>query len=873
MTPRSILSLAIAGALFACAAGHAVAEDGDAQRRQDAVDTLDAVQVTASYGYQPVDVKRDSPAIVDSVTYDDIEAPTGDNSIASMLVQVPGVSVESDGDEPRYITVRGISADLNVTTLDGLAIATTGENGSGTRRVNLQLIPSDISERVDVFKAFTAEQDSAGIGGAIDIVTRSAFNTPSPYFMVDGYGIYSDFAGPEGENSGGATKSHWGKGLKTAFSRRFGADEQFGLVFTARYQDRVRNSSKIWHDQRSFFDDEGRAIAAPDPELGWDGRNALPRFSYGDYSNVITNKGASAKFEWRPRPEVTSFLMGYLYNRRESSTMNASDVQGDANAITDRTEDTGTVRVNYIDSRVRYNQWDRTASGLTSGVDWDLGALSTLSLRAGYTREVYKDLETWTRVRSLPGEEMSFTYLMRDLPQMTSFTGDPFARRYVLNGASMTDNYAQQNVLDTRVDYAWNLAPGATGFGLRAGAKWTRLRVGRHVDSLRPYTGGDVTGYMYDPEYSPHGSNGLRIPWLDYDRFWSQGVPPIDEQASAEYNAVNRYYYEETVANGYLSLHYATDATRYILGLRHDRASFDGWSPRTVNGEVSDELSRPSGDYAHWLPSFNVVHDLDESWKLRGSVSRTIGRPTPAQIVQAETENCGEDFAGCSISRGNPELRPRRAKNLDLALEHYFPGGEALVALTAFRKEIADDIFTLTTEWVNDGVEYRSRQPMNAEESTIQGLELALVNRAFGFHPNLGASFNVSRLSGEMRYVTDTVERRIDRMLSQPDWMANLTLTYRIPRIDGMVRLSANYQDDYLSGIGATPWNDKFAAGRTTVDLSMWHRMGERWTLKYEVDNLFDSSPEWFHGRDVGGTISQRDDYGQGVYVHAIYAL
>lgn len=835
--------------------------------------TVDAIEVVGvRYGYQPIDVKQDNPYILDSVTYDDIEAPTGDNSIASMVLQVPGVSFEGDGDEPRYITIRGLSADLNVTTIDGLTLATTGENGSGTRRVNLQLVPSDISERVDVFKAFTAEQDSAAIGGLTDIVTRSALKSRSPYFMFDAYGIYSSFEGPAGENAGGAGDSHWGQGLKTAFARRFGPEDQFGLVFTARYQDRVRNSNKNWPDQRTYFNEAGAVIAGPDPSLGWDGLAAQPKFAFGDYSNTITNIGASLKLEWRPRPDLTSYVMGYRYNRRESSTMNSSDIIADAAGFTDRTEDSGTARVNYIQSVVRYNQWDRTASGLISGLDWDLGEQSTLSLRAGYTKEAYEDDEYWSRVRTQPGNVMGYTYRMSELPQMTSFIGDPFASRYALNGSNINYNEAEEDVLDLRADYGFNVDPGALGFGFKAGAKWTRLRISKDVDSVRYVTGGDVTDLMYDPGYSHHGSNGLVLPWLNYEDYWNGGTPPVDAASSEHYSRITDYSYDEEVANGYLSLHYRTDRTHYIVGLRYDDAVFEGRAPLTVNGELTDEFARPSGGYSNWLPSFNVVHDIGERWKVRGSVSRTIGRPTPGQITQAESETCGEDVTGCTITRGNPDLQPRRSTNYDFALEHYFPGGDALIALTAFRKEIEDDIFTLTTEWEEDGVVNRIRQPMNAETSEVQGIELALVNRAFGFHENLGASFNITKLSGKMNYVTDTVARSLDRVQYQPDWMANLTVTYQIPRIDGAVRLSANYQDDYMQSIGANRWADFFVKGRSTVDLSMWHRVGDDFVFKYEFDNVLDASPEWYHGRNVNGTLSQRDEYGQGFYFHIIYS-
>ena len=864
------LALALSAQSAARAQTAASAIPAQSSSGEAEMNTIEVLGV--KYGYQPVDVKKESPVIVDSISYDDIEAPTGDNSIASMVMQVPGVSFEGDGDEPRYITIRGLSADLNMTTIDGLTLATLGENGAGTRRVNLQLVPADISQRVDVFKAFTAEQDSAAIGGLTNIVTRSALKASAPYFMLDGYGIYSTFRGPAGENSGGSTRAHWGQGLKTAFADRFGSEGQFGVVVTARYQDRVRNSNKNWPDRRTYFNDAGAVIAGPDPELGWDGRDGLTKFAFGDYSNAIRNLGGSLKLEWQASPAISTYLMGYMYNRRESSTMNSSDVMGNARAVTDRTDTTGRVRVDYVQSVVRYNQWDRTASGLIYGFDWDAGADSAFSVRAGYTRESYDDDEYWTRVRTAPGHELYYSYSMKGLPQMTSFTGDAFASRYLLNGSNINYVRAQEDVFDVRTDYSHNVGPAARGFGFVAGLKFTHLDLDKDVDSVRYRTGGDVTQLMYDPGYSHYGSNGMRLPWLDYDRYWNGGTPAEDAASSDHYSRITDYRYREDVMNGYLSLHYRTDSTHVIAGLRYDDTTFEGRAPLTVDGTLTADFTRPSGRYRYWLPSLNVTHDIADGWKVRGSVSRTIGRPTPGSLVQAESETCGEGVTGCAVTRGNPDLKPRRANNYDLALEHYFGGDDALIALTAFRKEIKDDIFTLTTEWEENGLVNQIRQPMNAETSRVQGLELALVDRSLPFARNLGASFNATRLFGRMNYVTDTLSRRIDRVLQQPKWMANMTVTYQIPQIDGALRVTANYQHDYLTSVGASAWDDFYVKGRASVDLSLWHGVGRDFVFKYEVDNVLGAPPEWYHGRNVNGTLSQRDNYGRGIYFHVIYS-
>ena len=842
------------------------------------------IEVTGTrYGYQPLDVKRGKDVIVDSVVNDDIEAPTGDNSIAQMVIQVPGAGYVADGDEPRYITLRGMSPDLNVTTIEGLNIATIGESGTGARRVNMQQLPSDLAGRVDVYKTMTAEQDAAGIGGAVDIVTRSAFTTASPYLLIDGYGIYSTFKGPGGENSGGSTRDHWGKGLKAVFSTRFGSDGQFGIVASGRFQERVRNSSKNWHDGQTYFNTSGASIGnTPDPAKDWDGTRAITKMSYGDYSNTIKNQGGSAKLEWQPDTNASAFLMGYWYDRVEQSTMNEQEFIGAANRITDRTEFTGTAGVNYLQYTLRGpDQWERVSSGVIMGADWILGDRSKLSLRGGYTHETFDEFEPYGRVRTVGNQtDEFFTYdLSGTHPRMTGYVGDPFGNNWYVSRASFVTTDTYEDVADIRADYAFNLDKDSRGFGFKLGFEQRRLRLDKNMDAdyRAVGTGVNATAYMYDPQYRMF-PDAVSNPWLHYDRFWNELVPTLrnDPVQSATSSRTGDFFYREDVTNAYVSLHYVTDSTRVIAGLRYDDTSYNGHGAKTENGVLSQtEWAYQKGGYKSWLPSLNVTHDLSENLRVRGGISRTIGRPMPSDIVKAETYVCDDaGESGCVISRGNPDLKPRRSTNFDVAIERYF-GTTGLIAVSLFAKEIKDDIFTLRTEMPReDGLVDVITQPMNAETSKVEGVELALVDRAFAFHPNLGASFNLTWMKGETNYRTNSTDgiRTVDGLIAQPRWLANMTVSYQIPAIRGTARLSANYQADNLDAIGVDSWADKYKRGQTSLDFSFWHELGRNWTLKYEFDNITNSYPQWFHTRNLG-TNSQRDNYGRSIYVHAIFKL
>lgn len=94
-----------------------------------------------------------------------------DANIGDALKRIPGLSVEYDQGEARFGLVRGTEARLNSVMINGDRIPSAeGE----TRAVQLDLIPSDMISVVEVNKAVTPDMDADAIGGAINLITRTA---------------------------------------------------------------------------------------------------------------------------------------------------------------------------------------------------------------------------------------------------------------------------------------------------------------------------------------------------------------------------------------------------------------------------------------------------------------------------------------------------------------------------------------------------------------------------------------------------------------------------------------------------------------------------------------------------------------------------
>lgn len=825
----------------------------------------------------PFRSKGNSTTIVESVVYDDVETLTADGSIAGLLTQLPGISTVEDGEYPRYVTVRGISPDLNHTTIDGLTLATVGESGAGTRRVNLQLMPSDLSARVDVFKTFTAEQDAGAIGGAINIVTRSAFERRRQDLFVDVYGLYRTREAEGGSNSLGKPRDHWGGGIKANYATTFGAADQFGLIVSGRYDSTPRNFSQNWQNTRRFFNTEGKSIASPDAELGWDGKAQPAHFGYGTYADVSETYGGSAKLEYRsPENGVQASVMGYDYVRIQDQTTNINHVDATP-LIAEATAEGGRATLTQLVENFRHNQYRRENRGILSSASFERGR-TRVSARAGLTEETFNDWEPYLSILSRPtGSRLGYNNPDGDIATLRGID-DPsiiHSTPYRLNTQRDVYSNARQEVFDARLDFAHNVERGSRGLGLVAGMEYRRLDMRKDVDQVDYRVSGTVNDWVYDSGYRPPQSPHSYA-WIDYGRYRAEhwDTLPVNESTSFHNSLAADYRYLEELMTAYTSVHLNLPHTTIVGGLRYDSIDFTGTTPIITDGSATGAFTKNQGGYDYLLPSLNIVHRAGNT-NIRLSWSETLGRPTPGNIATAESTSCDSDADGgemCSVTRGNPDLKPRQSRNLDATIEHYYAGANGMLLLGYFHKRIRDDIFTLRQDTVLEGTPYSIRQPLNAADSEMQGIEAAWVHRGLPVglaDHKVDLSANVTRMWGEMNYVTDAGSRTVERLISQPDWIANASVTYRIPALGAGLRVNANYRDAFLTSVGASAWQDQGAGALTTVNLAAWHNVTDRLLFKYEWNNVFDNQPQ-FVGGENDEWVRQVNDYGSSLFFHAI---
>ena len=107
-----------------------------------------------------------------------------DVSIAQALSRLPGISMETDSGEGRFIDIRGLDADLNATTFDGVRILPSNLSSptGGGRAVAYDVLPAGLVGGIEVSETLRPEDDAEGLGGLVNLLPRRPKADGQPIF-------------------------------------------------------------------------------------------------------------------------------------------------------------------------------------------------------------------------------------------------------------------------------------------------------------------------------------------------------------------------------------------------------------------------------------------------------------------------------------------------------------------------------------------------------------------------------------------------------------------------------------------------------------------------------------------------------------------
>jgi TonB-dependent receptor len=774
-----------------------------------------------------------------------------DQNIGDAMKRIPGINVMVDQGEARFGMIRGTEPRLNSVTLNGERIPSAEGD---TREVQLDLIPADMVQSVEVIKALTPDMEADAIGATVNIVTRQ-------------------------DPPGRRISATLGSGYNLL------VEEPMGLG-SLMYGDRVMDGRLGFTLSGSWFNHRlGSDNIEAEWEQGAGGAPYVGEFDVRRYDVQRVRRSVSGAFDYDLGSGSRLFARG-MYNHRDDFenrwrlryVLDEPNAQGIVEEAEIRRQTKGGGPGRPKNTRLE----DQRVLSLNTGGDHLLGARYELGWSVGYARasedrpdERYIE---W-RSRNVP---IRTDVLNPGKPSFTAVdASDVTPDRFTFRRMEWMNLFTEEDDLNARVDLRIPLGSGVGGENaIKVGSRVRFKSKLRDNDFVRPipqvdgfenlgqtpfddvsripYLAGDYrSGNFTNPGFL----GGLDL--NDPNQFRLQDRP--DEYAAANYDA------NETVTSGYAMWERAfSNSISLVAGVRLEHTSID-YIGNEFN-EDTDEVRPTSGSdsYTDVLPGVHLRYEPSRGTVIRAAWTNTLSRPNYFDLVPFRIVS----FENMELNLGNPDLDPTRSMNVDLMVERYLPG-IGILSGGAFYKDVNDFIFTFTDRNAVDPetgeVFTRIRQPRNGANADLWGVELAY-QQQLPFLPGVGVYLNYTYTNSSVKGLN--VEGREAEDLPLPGTAphtGNASLSYDLGPLS--LRGSYNYAHDFIDpgSIGETAFFDRYYDTQTHVDVNGSYTVTPQFRIFFEANNLTNQPLRYYQG--ISARMMQEEFYDRRFTVGLKYDL
>lgn len=772
-------------------------------------------------------------------------------NVADALGRMPGVTLERDEGEGKYVQIRGTEPRLNNVTIDGINVPSPEGN---VRQIKLDVIPSDVVEAVEINKTLQANMDGDGIGGSVNLVTKMAGDVPT--ISLSALGGYTPIIGGRSAEQFAGT-----------VGKRFGREKRLGILVGGTWD----------YNGRGIDDIE------PSPDAVQTGNGISPSYDSIDlreYRYHRTRYGSAGSLDYKLGQGSSIYLRG-LY----------SDFQDFGDKWT-YTLNNGDVPKYSTSNRVP----DYAIGNLVAGGMHFLGLTSVIwNVSASRSREL--------GAAGNPGIKFKATGALKGLSSCVydaAATSDPnlpqFSASCTAAGSPIYDpNNYKMSELDTTTgltaqlnlqgsvavgrSYHWNGHYGTFEFGgkVRNGHKYQDAYQGVY-DPTTTLLMSQFVGPFTNPNYyMNHYQLG---PVTDYGKMTSffNANPndfSLDEGSTHLGSDPNNFDLIERVSAGYAMNRIEFGKFRLVTGVRVEATQLNtlgNYVTNDANGNwVSTTPVRSNASYISVLPSASLRYATSPDSDIKLVYARGISRPDPYDLVPYFQE----DDAGQTLTIGNPKLAPEHANNYDVLYEHYLkPWG--IVQGGFFYKALSDPIYQVVSPVTTGAFAgYQQYQLINGSSAWLYGFEIAY-EQHFSFLPGpmrgIGFSGNYGYTVSQARDIPGRADSPALQRQAPNTW--NLSPTYDRGRVSMRVGLSYNgasiyayqYQDGAQFGVKG-PFGDTYFYPHLQFDAQGSVRVAKGLSavvyglnLNNEVFGFYNGSPIYvlqreFYGRTVGAGI------------------
>ncbi len=782
-----------------------------------------------------------------------------DGNIGEMLKRASGIATNLNEGEVDQIFVRGMGSAASAVTLDGTRLPSPASSKK-TRNFEVDKLPADYIDSIEVIKAPTPDMDADSVGGAVNLITKSPFsmrgrrltyNTGVNYKTL--HHISAFFGGVQ-------------------YSDLFGAKKNVGLYLSVSYSD-----NPVPQDVTQL-DFQGAAVTPV----------YMYRFRLEDAVHRRNRTGLGAKLEWKV-DERTSLFAGLMFNhytdtvdQKRLSVDSSQAVTAFAPGYTEKVWEAVAATNNYSASLIQPRQETYALSlggkTLLPGLRLDYAA-SFSPAKGTEARENFDLTLAAQRVRFDRTADVWY-------PTVTYLSpGNPNDYNRYNRGRIQAETGATKEAIWSTELNATKSFTTAFPLSLKAGGRYRGQKT--NVDFNRTtstYVGPDGAISADDnlnqfklQNYIHHGFSGRYTiaEWPDirhaYSSFLGSRNLWLDDLVTTTRDGLTSDgRAREDIYAAYAMATVDFGKLRVLPGVRMERTDVSGTG--VVNRPILPALAATAPEaqrvarllseysrvtrtssYTEYFPGLHLRYAAQRNLLLRASYTTSMSRPSFGDLMPDTTIS----DPNLTVSQNNTGLKPQRSTNYDLSAEFYFePAG--VISVGAFQKDLRNFIFSDTrvlAAGADNGFNgsyagYLLSTKKNGGTGKAQGLEFSY-NQQLTFLPEVLRGFSAyatyTLISSRANYNSGGATS--DDQLAQfvpTAW--NVGLTWQAHGFT--IRAQYNYNDRFLNAYNANAAARIYDDDRKDGSLNVKYQLRKQASIFCDWSNALDQTVVRVQGKD-----------------------
>jgi len=827
---------------------------------------LKEVTIVGSYASseaKAINIKKMSNHIVDVIATDGI-GKLPDRNAAEAVQRVPGVSIERDQGEGRFVAVRGLPSQWNSLTLNGNRIP-TAEEETVSRATAFDFFPSDMIQFVEVSKAITPDMEGDAMGGNVNFVTKTSPEKKTMMIVLGGgYNVNAQ------KEAASANLIFGNKSKNGKFGYLLNGTFWYRNWATDNYEPRRKSGGvyrlelRDYTGTRKTLGFNGAADYTPNKN-----NKIYVKWIYGSLNDNELHYKHRLRFD---KIKVDDPAAGGRIELQNIHNILITEFLGGEIGGQHTFDNGGNLDWNLAHYSNKFYYGDIPDGG-------DASYFVVKFSQSGvpfYTDRLTPYEDGTYRLNFKPdGGYFDLDNLDECMPTNGSFKMDPSLMKLADVEFYIVEVTERDNII-AQLNFEKSISEK---FSYKAGLKFRdKIREAKFVDEYYVLKDGEEPIYMADAGKivdQPGGDkymetlnskfyniyNGV-LDVDDIDEFWKKYKDKLvlDEGESATLEnggAIGRNFdvKEQHIAGYLMGTYRFNNQFSLLAGVRVTQtlSEIKGYS---LDDDVLKKTSE-NNDYLAFLPMMHLKYAISDLSNIRFAITRTFARPDFGFLVPGGSFMSQDN----TYSGGNPNLKPTYSWNVDLMYEAFFDN-IGFFTVGGFYKMVQDPIFKYT--YFGNILQYTDVNidaPKNGEDAWLYGFEAAL-NKKFTFLPGFLSGFgfnaNYTFMRSEMTIPLGDDQNYVTRIPRQANDLFNVALYYEKEKIS--MRLALNYKGEYIMEHGDSDDSNEYYGDYTSMDFGATYMISNNFSVYVELMNLLNKPMEYYLG--VEGRPLQVEYYG-----------